>query len=150
MSGALPDLDFEPTRGFWDAAARDELAVPRCSGCARYVWYPQAVCPHCGGDEMPWEAVCGRGRLFSWATVERALFKPFATKGPYVTGLVALEEDPSVRIVTDIVDCEPSELVIDMPVQAVFRELSFPDEEGSVRAPFFRPVDLSNAQEDPA
>ena len=139
MSGALPDLDFEPTRGFWSAAARAELAIPRCAGCSRYVWYPRTRCPHCGGEEMPWEAVSGRGTLFSWARVERALFKPFAAKTPYVTGLVALEEDPSVRVVSIIVGCDPEQLVIDMPVQVVFRELSFPDEDGVVQAPFFQP-----------
>ena len=139
MSHALPDLAFEPTRGFWEAAARSELAVPRCAGCCRYVWYPKESCPACGGGDLPWEAVSGRGTLFSWAVVERALFAPFKDKVPYVTGLVALEEDPRVRIVTALVDCAPADLVADMPVHVVFRDLSFPGENRTLPAPFFTP-----------
>jgi uncharacterized OB-fold protein len=139
MSEALPDTDFAPTRGFWAAAARGELAVPRCASCRRYVWYPRDVCPGCGGREMPWERVSGRGTLFSWARVERALFAPFAGKVPYVAALVALEEDPGVRIVTNIVDCQASDLAVDMPVRVVFRDLAFEGAERRVRAPFFAP-----------
>ena len=110
-----------------------------CSGCRRYVWYPRERCPHCGATSMPWEAVSGRGTLFSWAFVERALFAPFADRVPYVTGLVALVEDPAVRVVTDVLDCDPHALQVDMPVRVVFRDLSFPGDAARVRAPFFVP-----------
>jgi uncharacterized OB-fold protein len=140
MSGALPDLDFEPTRGFWQAAARHELAVPRCRACGRYVWYPRPRCPDCDGEDLPWTPVSGRGTLFSWARVERALFEPFRDKVPYVAALVALDEDPRVRIVTNLVGCEPEAMRIDMPVRVVFAELAFPGEPGSVSAPCFRPA----------
>ena len=135
---ALPDLDFEPTRGFWEAAARSELAIPRCSACARLVWYPQPSCPECGGEDMPWEPLSGRGSVFSWSHVTRALHKPLRDLAPYLTGLVALEEDPRVRVVTRFVDCEPDALAIDMPVEVVFREIR--DGDRSVVAPHFRPV----------
>ena len=82
----------------------------------------------------------GRGTLFSWAVVRRALYEPFASLVPYATGLVALAEDPSVRIATRLVDCDFDELRIDMPVHAVFAPLGFPGIEGSVPAPFFTPT----------
>jgi uncharacterized OB-fold protein len=59
---------------------------------------------------------------------------------PYVSGLVALEEDPAVRIVTNLVDCEPDDLQVDMPVRVVFRALSFPGSPREVRAPMFMPT----------
>jgi uncharacterized OB-fold protein len=71
--------------------------------------------------------------------VTRALFDDYASKAPYTTGLVALEEDPRVRLVTLLVDCLPADLTIDMPVEVVFRVLEFPNVEGSVIAPVFRP-----------
>lgn len=140
MSHALPETDWPETREFWAAASRHQLAIPRCAGCGRFVWYPRSQCPACACQDLPWETLSGRGSLFSWALVERALFAPFKTKAPYVTGLVALEEDPGVRIVTNIVDCDPQHLEIDMPVQVVFRTLEFADEAGRVVAPFFVPV----------
>jgi uncharacterized OB-fold protein len=141
MSGAfpLPDVDWEPVREFWAGAARETLVIPRCAGCGRYVWYPKPACARCASQEIGWERLSGRGTLFSWAVVERALFKPFADKAPYVTGLVALEEDPAVRLVTGIVDCPSEALRMDMPVDVIFRPLEFSGVEGSVMAPFFAP-----------
>ena len=137
---ASPDIEWPPTREFWAAAARGELVIPRCASCARYVWYPRETCPDCGGEDLPWQGVSGRGSLFSWALVERALFKPFLEKVPYVAGLVALDEDPAVRIVSNIVDCDPRALTIDMPLRVVFRDLELPGSEGRTPAPMFVPI----------
>lgn len=139
----LPEPDFEPTRPFFEAAARGELAIPRCRACGGWVWYPADACRACGGADLPWTAVSGRGTLFTWAVVRRTLAKPL--EAPFVTGLVALEEDPSVRLVTRIVDCEPDALRVDAPVEVVFRTLSYPDAGGFV-APLFRPATGGNAE----
>jgi len=136
----LPDTEWPLTRPFFAAAARGELAIPRCAGCRAWVWYPREECPRCGGSELPWTRVSGRGTLFSWAVVRRALWKPFADKVPYATGLVALEEDAAVRLVTTLVDCEPEELRVDMPVRAVFRPLAFRGARRQVVVPMFAPV----------
>lgn len=135
----LPDITWDRTRNFWEAAARDELAVPRCASCERFHWYPPEACPACGAA-LTWTRVSGRGRLFSFAVVTRALFKAYAAEAPYTTGLVSLEEDPSVRMVTRFVDCDPDSLEMDMPVRVVFRDLAFEGVEGSVRAPFWTPA----------
>jgi uncharacterized OB-fold protein len=136
----LPDTDWEGTRGFWAAAAREQLAIPRCAACARLQWYPRERCAACGGSELPWTPVSGRGTLFSWAVVRRALVPAFADKVPYVTGLVALVEDPAVRVVTNLVDCAPEALRAEMPVRVVFRRLVFPNVARRVLAPMFTPV----------
>ncbi len=103
----LPDTDWEPTREFWAAAARGELVIPRCQACGAYSWYPSPRCTVCGGESLEWAPMSGRGRLFSWAVVRHAFVEPFRSKVPYVTALVALEEDPAVRLVTNLVDCDP-------------------------------------------
>ncbi len=136
----LPDTDWELTREFWAAAAREELVIPRCGGCGRWNWYPSEQCPGCGDTDLPWTAVSGRGTLFSWAVVRRAFVEPFAEKVPYVTGLVALNEDPAVRLVARIVECPPDRLRVDMPLRVVFRPLSFPEVSREVVAPMFTPA----------
>lgn len=136
----LPDPHWEPTRGFFAAAARGELAVPRCRGCGVRVWYPRPACPGCGGDDLAWESVSGRGTLFSWAVVRRPLWRPFADRVPYATALVALDEDPAVRIVTLLVDCAFEALRVDMPVHAVFHPLRFAGGDAEVVVPLFAPT----------
>jgi uncharacterized OB-fold protein len=137
----LPDTEWEPTRGFWEAAAREELQIPRCEACAALNWYPPERCRACDSAALTWIRVSGRATLFSYSHVTRALFGAYASKAPYTTGLVALEEDPRVRLVTLLVDAAPESLRVDMPVEVVFRPLSFPDVPGQVIAPMFRPIE---------
>ena len=132
------DLDFAPTRQFWEAAQRKSLVIPRCETCSHWNWYPTESCSQCGGAALTWTEVSGRGTLFTFTEVTRALFKEYRSKAPYLTGLVALDEDPRVRIATLFVDCTASDLELDMSVEATFRTLSFPDVEGEILAPMWR------------
>ena len=135
----LPDVDDPLTAAYFAGAARGELVVPRCDVCARFVWYPEASCPHCGGP-LTWTRVSGRGTLFSWVVVERAFLPAFAEQVPFVSGLVALDEDPAVRIVTYLVDIARDSLQAEMPLVATFRPLSFPTvPDRAVVVPMFRP-----------
>jgi uncharacterized OB-fold protein len=135
----LPDVEWAPTRPFWAGAARGELVLPRCDPCRRFVWYPDGVCRWCGGAERTWTPVSGRGRLFSWSVVHRAFIPQLADLVPFVTALVAIDEDPAVRLATYVVDCAPERLRIDLPVRVVFRPLRFAGVAGEVRAPLFVP-----------
>ena len=136
----LPDIDWEPTSGFWAAASREALALPRCPECGRWDWYPTGTCARCEGVETAWQDLSGEAELFSWAVVERAFAKPFADRVPFVAALVLPKEAPSVRIPTNLVDCEGVELRVGLPLRVVFRPLEFDGVEGRVVAPLFAPV----------
>ncbi len=136
----LPDIDDPLTAPFFAAAARDELRIPWCTTCESHVWYPEARCATCGGA-LRWRSVSGRGTLFSWAVVERVFLPAFADRVPFITALIALEEDPRVRLCSYLVDAAPSELQAEQLCSVVFRDLSFPTVVGeSVRVPMFRPT----------
>ncbi len=136
----LPETQWPPAAEFWRAAAERRLALPRCRGCGRLHWYPVGACRRCGASEARWEALSGRGSLVTWTVVRHAFLPAFRDWLPFVTGLVALEEDPGARLATRIVDCTPEELAADMPVEVVFRPLTFAGVEGEVLAPLFRPA----------
>jgi hypothetical protein len=136
----LPDLAWEPTAEFWAGAAREELRIPRCDTCGRLHWYPEPECRHCKGTAHSWETMSGGGTLFSWVVVTHAFLPQFADLTPFVPALVAIDEDPGVRIPTRMVDCEPDALDFGMAVQAVFRPLTFTGVDGSVAAPLFVPA----------
>lgn len=152
MSAAfpLPDVEWEPLRPFWAAARRSELAIPRCEACGHWNWYPPERCRACDAAALAWTRVCGRGSLFSFAVVRRAWVKPFDRIAPYVTGLVALEEDPAVRVVSFVVDAAPEALRVDLPVRAVFRPLPLPEAPAGLIVPLFVPAQpAAGAQETP-
>lgn len=126
----LPRLDEELTGPFWQAAQESRLVLPRKDGA--FHWYPKE-------PGLEWVEVSGRGTVFSWSEVHQVFLPAFADQVPYLTGLVALEEDESVRLATRFVDCVSVE--IGQPVEVTFRPMRYstvPDTE--VLAPFFRPV----------
>ena len=135
----LPDTQWPPTREFWAGAARGVLLIPRCDACGRYLWYPQTPCRYCGSAHLTWTEVSGYGQLFSWSVVRFAWIPQFADRLPFATGVVALREDPAVRLVTYIVDCDLDGLRCDMAVRVVFRPLRYPGVAREVIAPMFRP-----------
>ena len=133
----LPDVDDPITAPFFAGAARGELVITRCDTCGAYVWYPQETCPVDGGS-LTWTPVSGRGSLFTWAVVRRAFLPAFEDRVPFVTALVALAEDPAVRLCTYIVGTAPEDLVADAPVVVEFRPLTFTTVPGkSVVVPMF-------------
>jgi hypothetical protein len=111
--------------------------LPRCGGCERYVWYPADRCPRCEEPDPRWIRVSGRGVLFSWALVERALYAPFRDRAPYVAALVEIEEDPTVRLVTTLAGVPSDALRIGLPLEVCWGELHFDGDPRRVPAPFF-------------
>ena len=85
-------------------------------------------------------AMSGRGTLFSWVVVKHPFLPQFSDLTPFVPALVALEEDPAVRLPTRMVDCEADDLDYEMAVQVVFRPLAFTDVAGPFDAPLFVPA----------
>jgi uncharacterized OB-fold protein len=122
----LPDVSDPLTGEYFAGAARGELVIPRCEECGRFVWYPAPACPACASDAVRWVPVSGHATLFSWAVLRRAFLPAFETMVPFVTALVALVEDPAVRLCSYIVDSEPEMLTADAPLRVTFRPLSFP------------------------
>lgn len=104
---------------FWDATRRRELALQRCSDCGAFRWTPQVLCRECHSERYEWTAVSGRGSLYSYTMVHRPPLPVF--DAPYVVAVVALEEGP--LMLTNLVDCPPDALRIDMPVEVAFRPL---------------------------
>ena len=103
---------------FWDGLRVGELRLQRCVECKRHILYPRSVCPHCLSDRLEWTAATGRGRLYSYTVVRRAMNPAFAPEVPYVFAIVELEEGP--RVTTNIVNCVPGEVRVDMPVRATY------------------------------
>jgi uncharacterized OB-fold protein len=128
----LPTIDDE-SRPFWDAAREGRFLIVRCHTCGAAHHYPRPFCPSCWSDDVAWEDASGRATLYTWSTVYVNEVPPFSERLPYVAAVVDLEEGP--RVMTNIVDCEPSELAIGMALEVAFREAS-----PEISVPVFRPV----------
>ena len=132
-----PDLVDGPIAPLWQAAARHELRLPRCASCGTFDWYPKGECRRCQGREFEWALLSGRGTLFSWAVVHRALHKPLAPIAPYVSAIVVIDEDRETRFITRLIDCDPGGLRANMPVEVRFADLGYPALMTGIIAPHF-------------
>lgn len=112
----------ELTRPFWEAARRHELIMPRCKTCDHVFFYPRAECPRCLSSTMEWVPVSGRGRLHSFTIVYQPANAAFRDDVPYVYAVVQLDEGP--RLVSNVVQCDPEALQVDMPLVAVFDDVT--------------------------
>lgn len=103
---------------FWHGGAEGELRFLRCDACRSYVHPPAPVCPECLGRALSPEAVSGRATVHTY-TVNHHPWVP-GFDPPYVVAIVDVEEQPGLRLTTNIVGCEPDEVSIGMPVRVVF------------------------------
>ena len=112
------------TRFFWEKAHAHELWLPYCRPCARSYWYPRDFCPRCGSLDVESRRSAGRGRVYTFAIHHRAFHPGWADEVPYITALVELEE--GVRIFSNLIgiDPDPAKVKCDMPVEAVFEDIS--------------------------
>lgn len=133
----LPDREYEPLKPYWDAVDRGEFRLPQCKSCAQFNWYPEPRCRHCGEPDMSWKRLSGRGTIYSFTVVRRALHPAFAPLVPYAAGLVALEEDPRVRMVTRFITADPAALAIGLPVRTRFVDFGYPAMETGLIGPFW-------------
>lgn len=106
------------TEEFYGWCRNGELRFQRCTECAAWRHVPREMCPECGSIDWDWQASSGRGKVFTWTVAVRPLHPAFAGAAPYAPVVVELEE--GVRLLSEVVDCPPDELRIDMPVEIVF------------------------------
>ena len=128
----LPRID-EESKGFWEACQRHELVLQRCRDCGKFRYYPRALCPHCLSDRTEWVLSSGRGTVYTFTVTHQNQAPGFRDSLPYVMAYVELDE--GVRMLTNIVDCDPAHVKIGMPVQVVFE-----DATPEVTVPKFKPL----------
>lgn len=117
----LPELSG--TAGeFYGFCREGELCFQRCGGCGAWRHVPRELCAECGSWDWAWARSSGRGVVFSWTVVDRALHPAFAGDVPYAPAIIEMEE--GVRLLSQVVDVAPADLEIGLPVEVVFEAVS--------------------------
>ncbi len=121
LAKALPAPTGE-TQPFWEGCRNHELRIQQCSACGHYQFYPRLYCTACMSEQVEWVRASGRGTVLSFTVVYRPVTKAFAEDVPYVVALVTLEEGP--QLMSNIVECDPEQVAIGIPVESVFEDWS--------------------------
>lgn len=119
--GPLPKPDRD-SQEYWDAARRHELVLQRCLDCDKFRFYPRLICPHCLSERFEWRKSSGHGVVYSFTVIHRPPSPFFRDKVPYVLALIDLEE--GVRMMSNVVDCDPDDVKIGKHVVVVFEDIN--------------------------
>jgi uncharacterized OB-fold protein len=127
----LPRVNDE-NRFFWTSGNDGRLRFLRCDQCGFFVHPPSPICPQCLSKQLTATAVSGRARVATF-TVNHQPWIP-GYDPPYVVAIIEIDEQPPVRLMTNIVNCAPDDVWIGMPVQVTF------EHHGDVWLPLFEPA----------
>ena len=105
------------TSKFFDELKIGKLMGARCKKCGKLFCPPTADCANCGGNELDWIELSGRGRLLTY-TVVRIPPISLAKDAPIAVGIVQLDEGPNVM--TRVVETPLGDLSSGARAQVVF------------------------------
>ncbi len=137
----LPAIS-EETGFFWTSGSDGELRFLRCGDCGTRIHPPQPLCPTDHSKNLAPESVSGRGTVCTF-TINHQPWMP-GPELPYVVAIVEIDEDPSIRLTTNIVGCKPEDVAIGMQVRVVFEHHTADD--GDVWIPLFEPDPSAQAR----
>ncbi|WP_067672697.1 Zn-ribbon domain-containing OB-fold protein [Nocardia miyunensis] len=118
----VPDEQSAP---YWEATARHELRIARCSQCGSFAVPPDQVCPRCGTTvpAFSFEPVSGRGRVRSWTVMRQSFLPGFEEDVPFVLVDVELVEQAELRIIGKLLDGPEAVVRVGDPVTVAFEDL---------------------------
>jgi uncharacterized protein len=127
----LPDVEDPDAAEFWAGCGRDELLVQMCASCGLRRMPPRPMCPRCRSLQFRWDEMSGRGTIWSFIIPHPPLLPAYQELAPYNVIIVALDEDPALRMVGNLVErpdgpineVDPATIRIGDPVRAVFQRV---------------------------
>ena len=118
------ELSFRNARinRIWEGTKERKLLIQECKDCNSKIFYLRKHCPECWSSDLSWAEAGGRAKIYSYSITMGGVEKRFADDLPFVLALVDLEE--GVRMMTNIVNCDPEEVRIGMDVEVVFEHVT--------------------------
>jgi acetyl-CoA acetyltransferase/uncharacterized OB-fold protein len=132
----LPQLT-PANQWFWTSGADGRLRIQGCTECKALVHPPTPICPSCRSRAWAPTEVSGRATVVGFTVNQHQWLPGF--EPPYVIANVALAEDDSVHLTTNVVGCSPDEVHIGQVVEVRF------EQHEDVWLPLFEPTGETDA-----
>jgi uncharacterized OB-fold protein len=117
----LPEADFL-TESYWEGAKKEQLLIQRCESCNHWNHPPKARCPKCGSRHLTTQPAPLKGEVYTYSITRKSRISGFENIGSYAVAIVKLEDLP-VKIVLNVVDCQPEDVHIGMQVDIIFEQV---------------------------
>jgi uncharacterized OB-fold protein len=120
----MPEREFT-NDSFQHFLSEQKLMGARCSACATLYLPPRPLCPNCFGETMEWVEMAGQARLRAYTVVHIApsamIEAGYGRDNPYCSGIVELDEGPSISAqILGVDTTQPEQIVIGAPLNAIF------------------------------
>lgn len=102
---------------FFEGLVAGRLMLQRCAGTGRFWFPPSSYSPYTLKPDWTWEAVSGRGKIWSGIIMHQQYFASFKDDLPYNVIMVELEEGP---VLTSTLIDGNDRIACDAPVEVVF------------------------------
>ncbi len=126
-------VETEESRPFWEGCQQGKLLLQYCTECHRHQFYPRLYCMQCGSNALRWIEASGHGVIYSYTIIHQNKSPEFVNDTPYNVAIVQLQEGP--RLLSNVVDIDPGELRVDLPVTVLFDQVT-----DRITLPRFRPL----------
>ena len=131
-----PPGRIRPPHGYdnawwWNLVNEGKFPIQKCNGCGQLYHPPRPMCQKCRSMDLGWVEASGNGSVYSFTIIHHPQFPGYDF--PIVAALVQLEE--GTRIVSNVVDCNPEDVEVGMPVRGFIHT----DDDGFM-LPLFRPA----------
>lgn len=129
----LPQPD-STTIFFWEGCREHKLLIQRCMDCGHYIHTPRLICRFCMSTRLAPSETSGLGHVDTFTQPQQPFEQYFIDHSPYVIAVVELPEQKNLKLVTNIIGCDPSEVQVGMPVEVTFVRVT-----PEITLPMFRP-----------
>jgi uncharacterized OB-fold protein len=119
----------EANRHFWCGGRDGRLHILRCGACSHWIHPFAARCPVCRAAEVAPQPVSGRGTVVGF-TVNHQRWSPDLPV-PYVIAIVQLDEQPDLRLMTNLPRTPIEAVRNGLPVKVYF------EQHGEIFLPLF-------------
>jgi hypothetical protein len=114
---------------FWAATRESRYVVQWCGACDEPIYFPREVCPKClSADTLEWRESNGRGTVYAVSVQHRPGNPLMADRVPYAVALVEVDaggnSSETVRVMTNVVDCDPLTVQVGDAVALTWEPLS--------------------------
>ncbi len=120
---------MDPQKYWRQMPARYRLEAYKCTKCGKVFFPKRLICDNCKNREFVKAEHSDKGSLLTY-TVIRTGPAGFQDQTPYVVGVVELEN--KARLTAQVVDIEPEDVSIGMPLKMEFRKVNETGDAGVI------------------
>lgn len=116
-----------PPKYWREMPQRYRMEAGKCKKCGKVFFPPRLVCDACKAEEFEMVVLPREGKIVSFTEVHTPASN-FSDEAPFAVGVIDLGDD--VKILAQVVDCDPGEVAIGAPVRLEFRLLQKDGDSG--------------------